>query len=125
MMWSDQGLLGTVAGRFLPLSFHLQSHLVWRGLLVSWRRTGEPVGVVEPRHDGVRPGPSPGPGLESPRPCQAAQRVQPGPDGGLVQTPATTQAASYHGQQAADRRGFSQDYNYLTTNRAVSLRHVR
>ena len=96
--WSDHGLQRTVGGRFLRLSFNLQSHLVGWRMLVGWRGAGEPVGVVEPRHDGVGPRPRPGPVLDTrPGPRRAGDGVQPGPGSGLVQTATATHTASHHG----------------------------
>ena len=65
-----------------------------------------PVGVVQPGHDGVRPGPGPGPGGPRGLRHHRAQRVQPGPHTGLVQAAAATEASSHHWQQAADKREF-------------------
>ena len=73
-------------------------------MLVGWRWTGEPIGVVEPRHDGVRPRPRPGPVLDTRAgPRRAGDGVQPGPDAGLVQAATATQTSSHHGEQAEDK----------------------
>ena len=103
--WSDHGLQRTVHWRLLRLGFNFQSHLIGRGRFVGWRGAGgEPVGVVKPRHDGVRPGPSPRPGLHArPGHRQAGDGVQPGPRPGLVQAPAPTEASSHHRDQTEGR----------------------